>query len=202
MLLAFVFVVTPYSVNAAYGEPSFLSEKIASVVSSIKKQIVGGDDLEYVDKYERVFDYWDWVAVKKIRLFFKSKEDIGVYMPAEKYAEDFVYYAKMYGLEGDKKYLVAAIAFNESAGFQKKFMCGNNGFGWSVYSSKKCKDPFVSIEHAIDVVSWNLAGKNPDTEKYYKDKSLEEIIETYNPSYKNSKYLKNVLKTIDDMKNM
>jgi hypothetical protein len=52
----------------------------------------------------------------------------------------------------------------------------NNPFGYG-----SCKIGFDSFDHAIDAVTKNLAGLNPKTERYYKGKTITQIINTYNP---------------------
>lgn len=69
--------------------------------------------------------------------------------------------------------LLPAIAIKESTG--GKFACYSNPFGWG-----SCKIKFQSFEEAIEVVSFNLGGNNPNTERYYKNKTTIEKLHHYN----------------------
>lgn len=91
--------------------------------------------------------------------------------------------------------LLPAISVIETTG--GKFMCKNpkapnNPFGWG-----SCRIGFKSIEHAIETVAFNLGGNNPKTERYYKDKTLEEIIDSYNPPEIVPNYKAKILKVIN-----
>lgn len=106
----------------------------------------------------------------------------------EKAAKIDAYYGKYdlpltgYGMKmvlaGEKysvdPYLIAGLAMRETTA--GKFACYNNPFGWG-----SCKIKFESFDHAIDVVAMNLGGHNEKTARYYKNKSLRGILETYNP---------------------
>lgn len=75
--------------------------------------------------------------------------------------------------------LIPAIAVRESTG--GKFDCKkveNNPFGWG-----SCKISFNSNEEAIETVARNLGGNNPNTEKHYANKTLKEILRSYNPPH-------------------
>lgn len=90
--------------------------------------------------------------------------------------------------------LLAAIAMRETTG--GKFACHNNPFGWG-----SCKIKFNSFDHAIDVVAMNLGGHNPRTASYYKGKSLEGILKTYNsviPTY--TKEIIGIMTKIENIK--
>jgi hypothetical protein len=134
----------------------------------------------------------------KIEQFFRGWEHVGLYIPATEYADQFVLSGDKYGVD---PYLVAAIAFNESGGFQKKFMCGNNGFGWNIPPGSACRDQFTSIDDAIDKVAYNLGGHNPNTEHYYKNKTVHQIINTYNPPSIAPDYNGNVTGTMKKIAN-
>jgi hypothetical protein len=60
---------------------------------------------------------------------------------------------------------------------------------------------FESIEQGIEVVAWNLGGNNPATAKYYKDKTLDQKINTFNPPSANPRYngiIKHVMESIKE----
>ncbi|MFT7557363.1 MAG: hypothetical protein ACI83D_000026 [Planctomycetota bacterium] len=137
------------------------------------------------------------LRAQKIEKFFRGWEKVGLYIPATEYADQFVRSGDKYGID---PLLVAAIAFNESGGFQKKFMCGNNGFGWNIPPGSGCRDQFTSIDNAIDVVAYNLGGHNPNTH-FYKDKTVDQIINIYNPASIAPDYFGNVKGTMAKMAN-
>lgn len=85
--------------------------------------------------------------------------------------------------------LIPAIAMRESTG--GKFACYNNPFGWG-----SCKIKFDSFEEAIETLARNLAGENPRTEMYYKDKSTEEKLHFYNGTVIKT-YVREVVKIMD-----
>ena len=72
--------------------------------------------------------------------------------------------------------LVAAIGFIESTGGKFQIPGTNNAFGWG---SGKIK--FSSYEDAIMKITGHLSGTNEATAKYYAGKTLDGIIDTYNP---------------------
>jgi len=73
--------------------------------------------------------------------------------------------------------LLPAIAVRESTG--GKYDCNrvpNNAFGWG-----SCKISFKSPEEAIETVARNLGGNNPNTARYYDNKTTKQILQKYNP---------------------
>ncbi|KKU81475.1 MAG: hypothetical protein UY07_C0017G0013 [Parcubacteria group bacterium GW2011_GWA1_47_8] len=71
--------------------------------------------------------------------------------------------------------LLPSIAIKESTG--GKFACGHNPFGWG-----SCKIEFETWSDAIETVARNLGGNNPNTARYYKDKTTVEKLHHYNNS--------------------
>lgn len=128
----------------------------------------------------------------KIDAFFLKKGNL----PATGKGIIFVTYADKYGLDWR---LVASKVFIESTGF--KFACKNdkyNGFGWGSCRGEK----FDSYEDAIETVTRNLSGGNPNTAMYYKDKTIDEIIDAYNPPSVRANYkklIKGTMANIDKM---
>ncbi len=115
---------------------------------------------------------------EKIDNFFASKGNL----PLTGQGIVFVRMADKYGLDWR---LVASIAFAESTG--GKFACSkdeHNVFGWGSCRGQK----FDSYKHAIETVTLNLAGHNPNTERYYKGKTLAQIIDMYNPPHVRADY--------------
>lgn len=94
--------------------------------------------------------------------------------------------------------LLPALAVRESTG--GKFACKkvkNSVFGYG-----SCKMNFKSIDESIEVVARSLGGNNPKTARHYKDKTLEQIINAYNPPSVVPKYHKQVvaiMETIEDI---
>jgi len=94
--------------------------------------------------------------------------------------------------------LLPAIAVRESTG--GKFECKkvkNSPFGWG-----SCKINFSSNEEAIETVARNLGGNNPNTARYYENKTTEQILRAYNPPHIVRNYVPQVIKimnTIGDL---
>jgi len=91
-------------------------------------------------------------------------------MPFEGYGTKFAEVADQCNMDWR---LLPAIAVRESSG--GKQACGNNPFGWA-----SCRADFDSVEKAIEIVGANLCGFNPRTAGYYKDKSAEQKLRSYN----------------------
>jgi len=97
-------------------------------------------------------------------------------LPAEGYGMAMVTAADKYGLDWR---LIPALAKLETTG--GKHVCknpkgANNWFGWG-----SCRISFNSVEESFEVIARNLSGNNPNTERYYKGKTVEEILKVYNP---------------------
>ncbi len=93
-------------------------------------------------------------------------------MPLEGYGEEFVAAADKYDLDWR---LLPAIGVRESSGGKR--LMNNNPFGWG-----SARIYFEDFSEGIEIVSWNLAGENPNTAKYYKDADIETILYYYNGS--------------------
>ena len=91
-------------------------------------------------------------------------------MPLVGYGEKMVAEAEKNDLDWR---LIPAIAIKESTG--GKFACDYNPFGWG-----SCKISFSSWDDAIETVARNLGGNNPNTARYYKNKTTEEKLHHYN----------------------
>lgn len=85
--------------------------------------------------------------------------------------------------------LIPAIGMRETTG--GKFACYNNPFGWG-----SCKIKFDNFEEAIETLARNLAGENPRTASYYKDKTSEEKLHFYNGTVIKT-YVREVVKIMD-----
>lgn len=94
--------------------------------------------------------------------------------------------------------LLPAIAVRESTG--GRHACKKvsySPFGWG-----SCKISFKSYDHAIEVVAHNLGGNNPKTARYYDGKTLEQIINAYNPPSIIPKYHKQVVAIMETIEKM
>jgi len=89
--------------------------------------------------------------------------------PLAGYGEVFIRVSQEYQLDWR---LLPSIAFKESTGGKFLFR-PYNPFGWGRAS-------FDSFEEAIEIVGKNLAGENPNTAGFYKDKSIERKLHYYN----------------------
>ena len=113
-------------------------------------------------------------------------------LPLGSHAEAFVESADRYDIDWR---LVAAIGFIESTG--GKHACSTadySPFGWG-----SCKIDFNSYEDAIDVVSKNLGGHNPNTAYAYRNKDLKGVLYSYNSVIPN--YRQKILKEMDKIEN-
>lgn len=121
-------------------------------------------------------------------------------LPAEGYGMAMVTAADKYGLDWR---LLPALAKLETTG--GKHTCKNpkgvnNWFGWG-----SCQIGFDSVEKSFDIIAMNLSGNNPKTERYYKDKTIEKILEVYNPPATpgiTPNYHKLAFKIMDEIENM
>ena len=85
--------------------------------------------------------------------------------------------------------LIASIAVIESTA--GKFACpkdSNNVFGWNSCHGEK----FDSMDEAIDTVAESISAHRDTTAKYYKGKTLKNILETYN-GRANKNYVDNIM---------
>lgn len=126
--------------------------------------------------------------VAKVKAYFADRN-----LPAADYAEELVTEAEKNNLPWS---FVASFMMNESTGCKFHVKGTNNCFGWGGGKIK-----FDSIEDSIETVAWNLGGNNPVTAKYYKDKTLDEIIDIYNPPTVNPSYKRKIKYVMDAIEN-
>lgn len=107
-------------------------------------------------------------------------------MPLEGYGAKFIEVADAYEMDWR---LLPAIGVRESSG--GKHMMNNNPFGWG---SAKIK--FDDFSEAIEEVAANISGNDKDTARYYKDKTVFQVLWAYNgtvmPTY--PKEVMNIMK--------
>lgn len=115
-------------------------------------------------------------------------------LPLAGYGLTFVQAADKYGVDWR---LVPAIAYNEStAGLHE---CpGKHGTpSYNAFGYTGCNTAFSSYDVAIDTVTRDVAGQIPSTSKYFSGKSINQIIDAYNPPSANEDYLKDVKWTMN-----
>ncbi len=112
--------------------------------------------------------------------------------PLEGYGMKFVLEAEKNNLPWT---LGPAVAMRESTAGLHPCSDGVNVFGWG-----SCKIKFESYDQAIETVLRNLGGNNPRTASYYKGKSVDGILNAYNPPSVIPKYtsqVKAIMATIE-----
>lgn len=117
----------------------------------------------------------------KIDAFFTERGNL----PLAGYGLTFVVLADKYNV--DWKF-VPALAYNESTAGLHECPPKNGVKTYNAFGYRGCNTVFKSYEHAIDTVTRNVAGEIESTAKYYKDKTLEQKIEAYNPKRINPRY--------------
>ena len=93
--------------------------------------------------------------------------------------------------------LIPAIAVRESTG--GRHACKSvsySAFGWG-----SCKISFKSYDNAIESIAQHLGGNNPKTARYYDNKSVKDILETYNPPSVVPTYAKEVIAVMNKIGN-
>lgn len=107
-------------------------------------------------------------------------------MPLEGYGAKFIEVADAYDMDWR---LMPAIGVRESSG--GKHLMNNNPFGWG---SAKIK--FANFDAAIEELGANISGNDKDTARYYKDKTVFQVLWAYNgtvmPTY--PKEVMNIMK--------
>ncbi|MFA6424435.1 MAG: hypothetical protein WCV83_03960 [Candidatus Magasanikbacteria bacterium] len=159
LILANPVAVSAKSIDSEY-HPYFFSVTTTDIrnttpfSSNNDGELVGNlDSDEDLEKAQRLDAYF-------------SKRD----MPLAGYGIEFVRAANKYNVDWR---LIAAIGVRESSG--GKHMMNNNPFGWG---SAKIK--FDDFSEAIDVVTSNLGGFNPNTARYYKNTDTKKKLWYYN----------------------
>lgn len=91
--------------------------------------------------------------------------------------------------------LLAAIGMAESTGgIHACKKVPNMPFGYG-----SCKFGYDSMDETIEKVSASLGGNNPKTAKWYKGKTTEQILKTYNPDHIAPGYTKKVMRIMDSI---
>ncbi len=132
---------------------------------------------------------------QKAKILEAKAEAIDAYyaersMPLEGMGMKMVIEAEKNGIDWR---LVAAISVIESTGGRHSCQKVTNSFlGWG-----SCKINFESPEKAIEIVSWNLGGGNPNTDQHYEGKTTKEILLKYNPPEIVIDYSQKVMKVME-----
>jgi hypothetical protein len=111
-----------------------------------------------------------------LRKFFHKAD-----CPAQEYSDVFIEAADRYELDWR---LLPSLSYVESTG--GKQARNNNLFGWDSGRAQ-----FASPIEGIHQVGYRLANSN-----LYRDKSLDELLETYNPSAEYAQKVKSVMRRI------
>jgi len=114
--------------------------------------------------------------LKQLEIFFAEHD-----CPLRKHAQDFIAAADQNDLDWR---LLPSISFIESSG--GKDYRNNNPFGWA-----SCEQKFPSIRAGIHAVASRLANS-----PLYRDKDLNGILATYNPSPRYGRQVKAVMRTL------
>jgi hypothetical protein len=125
---------------------------------------------------ERHFDYRKDPRFETLRKFFHKAD-----CPAQHYADVFIEAADRYELDWR---LLPSLSYVESTG--GKQARNNNIFGWDSGRAQ-----FASPTEGIHQVGYRLAHSN-----LYRDKNLDELLETYNPSAEYAQRVKSVMRRI------
>ncbi len=150
------------SIDLSYKQ-LFSSVLVTNTLKSTTLFATTTDELEKID--ENTDSVEDLEKAKRLDDYFAQRS-----MPLSGYGIEFVHAANKYGLDWR---LIAAIGVRESSG--GKHLMNNNPFGWG---SAKIK--FADFSEAIDVVSSNLGGFNPNTARYYKNADTKKKLWYYN----------------------
>ncbi len=161
LILAIPMVASAQTVKVDYSQNLFTGTSIQPEHSTLFASIDDTTTNKYTDSDD------DLAKAQRLDDYF-NKHD----MPLAGHGIEFVRAANKYNVDWR---LVAAIGVRESSG--GKHMMNNNPFGWG---SAKIK--FNDFGEAIDVVTSNLGGYNPDTAKYYKDADTKKKLWYYNGS--------------------
>ncbi len=97
-------------------------------------------------------------------------------LPLAGYGKEMVAAADMYGIDWR---LLPTLAKLETTG--GKNLCKNPKGSFNPFGYGSCQIGFKSFEESFYAVAKTLSGNGKNTAHLYKDKSIEEILEIYNP---------------------
>jgi len=140
-------------------------------ISALEDKIrLGFGVTEMIDEQTALLDEQK-IKAAKIDAYF-GKYDL----PLSGYGMAMVQAADKWGIDWR---LLPALAKLETTG--GKNLCKNPKATFNPFGYGSCTIGFSSFEHSFDVVAKTLSGNGPKTSSLYKDKSIEKILEVYNP---------------------
>ena len=145
------------------------SLSISTFTAGVDKFVTDQSEHQALSAQEQALQVEREEKAAKIDTYF-AKGD----MPLEGYGMKMVLEAEKRDLDWR---LIPAIAVRESTG--GRHACKSvsySAFGWG-----SCKISFKSYDHAIESLAEHLSGDNPRTARYYDNKTVKGILETYNP---------------------
>ena len=163
MLMVPVGPIAQATINVVSSPQTVLSQKL-NKTNDVFAFLINNEDIKVDPNIQIQKD-----KAQAIDAYFKERK-----MPLEGMGMKMVEEAEKNGLDWR---LLPAIAVRESTG--GKFACKKvpySSFGWG-----SCKISFESNEHAIEVIAKNLGGNNPNTARYYDNKTTTQILRAYNP---------------------
>lgn len=156
LLLSNVAVTPVDEVSKTSIIPEAIGENISLNFQIFKQEIAPAPLDTRAEKIDAYFAQWD--------------------LPMSGYGADLVAAADMYGIDWR---LLPALAMLETTG--GKHTCKNaNGMN-NFFGYGSCKIKFARPEDSFYAVAKTLSGNGEKTAHLYKDKSVEEILEVYNP---------------------
>ncbi len=161
------------------------SMSLSAFTVGIDNFVITNTEEQNLSAQERLLQKEREEKAAKIDAYFASGD-----MPLAGYGMKMVLEAEKNDLDWR---LIPAIAVRESTG--GKYACKSvpySAFGWG-----SCKIGFKSYDHAIESLAEHLGGNNPRTARYYDNKSIEQILKTYNPPSVVPTYAKEVIAVMD-----
>ena len=178
-------MLLPVMTMSMTGSSANMEKTPNALIRKFNIEILGNSDTLAISKAMEKDDALDELKAEAIDAHFRKYD-----MPLQGTGMKMVIEAKKNDIDWR---LLPAIAVRESTG--GKYVCKKvtySPFGWG-----SCKINFESYEKAIEIVALNLGGNNPNTDHYYADKSVKEILQTYNPPSIVKYYAEQVMKIMD-----
>ena len=94
----------------------------------------------------------------------------------------------------DYRLLPAITAIESTGGREACHSVSFNAFGWG-----SCRIGFKSNEDAINTIARHLGGNEEKTAKYYENKTVDQILKTYNPPSVVPDYSKKVMRQMKEI---
>lgn len=161
------------------------SLSLSAFTASVDQFVASNADDQVLSAQEKALQMEREENAAKIDAYFAKGK-----MPLEGYGMKMVIEAEKHDLDWR---LIPAIAVRESTG--GRYACKSvsySAFGWG-----SCKISFKSYDHAIESLAEHLGGNNPRTARYYDNKTVKGILETYNPPSVVPTYANEVMAIMD-----